>query len=139
MRGDRLLLGAALLLPGCYASNVVARTDRVVADEAVPADWAPAAAGDLDGLFESVLVRGEAALALRWVCYWFGRDGRYAGAALVDGDDGMAFQTLNGRWTLTPRGLVLDAAEPAPLQAAGRHLRLVSATGELVLRRSDLR
>jgi hypothetical protein len=121
-------------LGGCYASNVVARGDRaVVADEEVV--WTDAVAADLDGLFESVAIRGDAALSLRAVWYVFGPDGRYTGAALVEGDDGLAFQTLRGRWRLSPEGLALDDAPPARLQAAPDRLRIAAEGGELVLRR----
>ena len=139
MAARSIALAAALPLLGCYASNVVAREDRAVGDRQLPEHWTAATPADLAGLFESVRVTGDAAVSLRSVHYWFGGDGRYTGAALVDGDDGMAFQTLTGRWALTDAGLALDDAPPARCEAAPGFLRIGTAGGELVLRRRELR
>jgi hypothetical protein len=127
-----------LLLAGCYASNVVAVRDRTVVDDVTALAWRPAQADDVPGLYESVAVQGDAAFALRRVYYWFSSDGRYAGAALIAADTGMAFQTLAGTWRLGPEGFVLDAAAPAQLLAAPEHLRIDAGNGVLVLRRSRL-
>jgi hypothetical protein len=130
------LLLALVALGSCYASNVVARGDRAVVADDAEVVWTEASAADLEGLFESVAIRGEAALSLRKVYYVFSGDGRYTGAALVEDDDGPRFQTLSGRWQLLPGGLVLDDAPPARLQAAPERLRIEAEGGELVLRRS---
>ncbi|HLQ38868.1 MAG TPA: hypothetical protein VK348_13750 [Planctomycetota bacterium] len=125
-----------LALGGCYASNVVARADRAVAvTDVAQLPWRAATAADFTGLFESVSIEGEVALALRRVWYLFEDGGRYAGAALVDTDAGPAFQTLAGNWRLGDDGLRLDAAAPATVAAAPEHLRLQGSTGVVVLRR----
>ncbi|MGE3174147.1 MAG: hypothetical protein AB7O97_16080 [Planctomycetota bacterium] len=140
--GRRLLgLVPLALLPACYASNVVAEQDRAVALQALPTEWRPAAAADLDGLFESIEIRGDAALSLRKVYYWFSADGVYTGAALVDGDDAVAFQTLNGEWLLDADGLRLDGGDAVPTMAAPvtgtpTHVRIDAEGGSLVLQRS---
>lgn len=126
------------LLPwlcGCYASNVVARADRAILVAPAELPWQPATAVALDGLFESISIEGEAAVALQRIWYFFARDGRYAGAALVDTPDGPQFQTLNGRWQLGEQGLVLDDAAPATTEAAPEHLRLRNDGGTLVLKK----
>ena len=50
MRSEsRAAFAAALLLPwlaGCYASNVVARADRTVVEDALPTAWRAAQAGE---------------------------------------------------------------------------------------------
>lgn len=130
---------ACLCLGGCYASNVVATSDRMVATEDAKLDWRAAVAADLQGLFVSTEITGNAALSLRSVSYWFANDGRYSGAALVDGDDGIAFQTLSGRYALTADGLALDGAAPIPCEVARNHVRIRTGSGDLILRRQDLR
>ena len=130
---------AAVLLGGCYASNVVAVKDRMVRDDLGELAWRPATPADLDGLFASVAITGDAALVLRRIDYWFGEGGRYAAAALQDeGGDGPSFQVASGRWSLTEQGLVLDGQEPAECTVANDHLRLVTAAGAIVLRREAL-
>lgn len=127
----------ALLSAGCYVSSVVAEQDRAVAVDRADLEWRPGLAADVQGLFESVAIEGDAAFTLRRIWYWFAPEGRYAGAALVESEDGMSFQTVNGTWRLLPEGLVLDDVAPARLQAAPMHLRIETATGVLVLRRAD--
>jgi hypothetical protein len=129
------LAAAPLVLAGCYASSVVAPQDRAVVEDLPAAAWRPAAAGDLDGLFTSARIAGDAALSLRFCAYVFATDGRYTGAALVDGDDGPAFQTLSGRWALGEGGLRLDGAPPARCEAAAGWLRLTTGNGSLLLHR----
>ncbi len=137
--GRRLLfLLAALPAAGCYASNVVARTDRLVA---APAElpWVLADADAVPGFWQAAAITGDAALSLRAVYYWFERGGSYTGAALVEGDAGLAFQTLVGRWQVVAGALRLDEGAPARLEAAPDHLRLSLPGGVLVLRRAELR
>ena len=131
------VLAALLLVPCCIGSNVVATADRaVVAKDALATTvWTAAAAADFHGLFESIEVRGEAALSLRKVYYWFQASGRYSGAALVEQDDGVAFQTLSGTWTLAPDGLHLDGSEALSAEVAPELLRIAVPGGTLVLRR----
>ena len=122
------VLAALLLLPCCIGSNVVATADRaVVAKDALATTvWTAAAAADFHGLFESIEVR---------VYYWFQASGRYSGAALVEQDDGVAFQTLSGTWTLAPDGLHLDGSEALSAEVAPELLRIAVPGGTLVLRR----
>src|SRR5262245_26572052 len=139
LRPRALLLPALLPLLGCYASNVVATADRAVRATALPTDWRPATAADLAGYFASVEVTGAAAASLRQVYYWFEAGGRYTGAALVDGDAGPSFQTLDGAWQLGDGGLVLDGADPVPVDVAANHLRIRAPGGAVVLRREVLK
>jgi hypothetical protein len=134
----RRALGVGLWLPflgGCYASNVVAPQDRAVLAAPAELPWQPATSAAVDGLFESVSIEGDVAGSLLRVWYWFGRDGRYAGAALVDNGEGPAFQTLNGLWQLDAQGFALDGAA-ATLESAPDHLRLRTPQGALILRRA---
>lgn len=128
-----------LSLASCYASNVVAVADRLVTSAALPTSWRAARTADLDGLFESVAVTGDAAVSVRRIWYWFDGVGRYTGAALIDGDDGLAFQTLSGTWAITADGLVLDGGDPVVAETATDHLRIRAAGGDLVLRREEWR
>lgn len=137
--GSALVLLAALPAAGCYASNVVAREDRAVVVDATALAFAPATADDVGGLFASIAIEGDAAASLRHVVYWFGPDGRYSGAALIDGADGAAFQTLTGAWRVEQGALVLDDGPPADLGVAEGHLRIAADGGVLVLRKVTLR
>lgn len=141
MPADRRLLLAIAVLPfsGCYASNVVATTERSVREQAEPTEWRPAVVADLVGYHRAVAIRGDAALSLRTVYYLFQADGVYTGAALVDGERGLEFQTLRGRWELGADGLVLDGAPAVGASAAPGWLRIAAPNGELLLRREELR
>jgi hypothetical protein len=132
-----LALGAVAVLGGCIASNVIATEQRMAA-VAQPV-FEPAGALQLEGLYASVDVQGEVAAQLRKVYYVFLPDGSYTGAALVDSDGLLAFQTLTGRFAVTGSGLALDGAEPVPLAVAGDLLRIEAPGGALVLRREVLR
>lgn len=137
----RLWLSSVVLtaLAGCIPSNVVAHQDRLVAnDDLDTLQFEPMPAESLQGFYESVAVRGPVAASLRKVYYWFEAGGRYTAAALVEGPDGVAFQTLDGRFGASAAGLALDGAEPVPLERAGEYVRLVSQEGELLLRRGIL-
>jgi hypothetical protein len=124
-----------LLLPGCYASNVVAQQDRAVVTVLDDLEWQPADAADLPGQWLSAEVRGEVAASLWRVLYFFEPGGRYSAAALVAGDAGPSFQTLDGTWTCTEKGIVLDDAEPQRLDKSGEHLRIEAENGSLILRK----
>ena len=129
----------APLLAGCYASNVVASADRAVDELALPSEWHAPTQDDLVGYHASVAIAGAAAASLRKVYYWFAADGTYTGAALIAGDQGLEFQTLVGRWSLTADGLCLDGAAAVPAGAAPGFVRITSPGGELVLMREVLR
>jgi len=90
----------------------------------------------LDGLFESIDIRGDAAVSLRKIYYLFSANGTYTAAALADAEGVPSFQTLNGTWTVGPDGLALDGEAPVRLEQAEDHLRLSAPTGQVVLRRS---
>lgn len=130
-----LLFGA---LPGCIASNVVAVKDRQVVVAAEDLPWQPATSVALDGLYESLEVRGDVATTLRKVYYVFQADGSYTGAALVEADGAFRFQTLVGTWRVVDGGLSLDEGPVVRLDAAPEHLRITAANGVLVLRRGIL-
>ena len=129
---------AAAALPGCIASNVVAPAERMVVQDLGELAFAPAPGLQLAGLYESLDIRGDAALSLRKVYYLFAPDGSYTAAALTESGGTFAFQTLSGSWRSTPAGLVLDEAEPVPLEQCGEHLRLSAPTGSLILIRRDV-
>lgn len=135
----RISLAAALSpLAACIASNVVAAEDRAVAEPVETLAFTPAGTIELDGLYESVDIRGDAALTLRRVYYFFLPDGTYTAAALTESDAAPVFQVLTGVWKSTSDGLVLDGQPPVACEIAGDHLRLSSAGGSVVLRRRNL-
>lgn len=133
-----LALGACSLFGGCIASNVVAADQRLVAATAEQIAFQPAGVVVLDGLYESIDIRGDAALSLRKIYYRFAADGTYTAAALAEVDGAPQFQTLNGTWASSAAGLQLDGAEPVPLELAPDHLRLSAPTGTVVLRKVAL-
>lgn len=134
-RAMRLL---PLLLASCYASNVVAPEQRLVAGQREQLEWQPADAAAIDGYFVSVGLSGEAAATLRCIYYVFTPSGRYTGAALADVDGELAFQTLNGTWQLGTDGLALDGAPAVRCERATGHLRLTAPNGVVVLRKEAL-
>ncbi len=140
MRYVPIWLAAAALAPvaGCIPSNVVARQDRMVANDLETLQFVPMPAAELQGFYESVAVHGPVAASLRRVYYWFAPDGRYTAAALIDGPDGLAFSTLDGTYTADAAGLALDGAPAVPLERAGEYVRLATAEGEVLLRRGIL-
>lgn len=130
------LVLALPLLGGCIASNVVDPKNRPVVDPLADLKFVPSQLTSLDGFFESVDITGEAAVSLRRIYYLFRGDGSYTAAALVDsGGNGGSFQTIDGTWTLSPAGLVLDGGEPVLLEEAAGHVRFVAGNGTVVLRR----
>lgn len=139
-RWARLAFAAAVALPvaGCIPSNVVANDQRMVAMDLSRLEFHPAPGLQPAGLYESVEIVGEAAVALRKVYYLFAADGTYTAAALAEIDGKSAFQTLSGTWASTAAGLSLDGAEAVALDEAPEHLRITAPNGALVLRRSAL-
>ncbi len=143
MRSDRRATLAALLcaaLAGCYPSNVVSSTDRAVrnGDPAAQLAWRPCVEADLVGSFASRSIEGDAALSLKKVYYVFLAGGRYTGAALVDADEGLTFQTLGGSYRLEGGMLALDGATGARCEAAdGGFLRIAVEGGAIVLCRVE--
>jgi hypothetical protein len=134
-----VLVACGLLWSGCIASNVLDPRAREVAVAEAELAFAPAGDVVLDGLYESIDLRGEAAVSLRKIYYLFVADGTYTAAALAEVDGVRSFQTLSGRWRLEPRGLVLDDGAPVLLELAPDHLRLSAPTGVVVLARRSLR
>jgi hypothetical protein len=134
----RWIAAALCVAPGCITPSVVDSAGRGVEAPAEVVAWHPATATDLRGLFESVSIEGEAAAALGRVLYHFGSDGSYTGAALVIGGDQPEFQTLSGTWTLGGDGLDLGDGQIVAAEVAGDLLRLSSAGGTAVLRRTAI-
>ncbi|MEM7262115.1 MAG: hypothetical protein AAF488_09000 [Planctomycetota bacterium] len=152
MRSFRFAL-VALLLGGCYPSNVLDESARRVERQRQQVAWRPAHNGDrVEGYYRSTGVSGPVAANLVRVYYYFEADGRYTGAALVAGADGLAFQTLAGGWALhesdKPRfeeppskrvavSIEIDGAR-AELWVAPNRLRLVTQQGTLELESVEL-
>lgn len=131
----------AVLLPagGCIPSSVVAATDRSVVVEADRAEWRPATAADVPGLYRSGPMTGALATALLTIDYLFVADGTFTGSALFSGPP-PTFRVLSGTWVLDDdSNIVLDGADPATLEAANGMLRLSGADGTVVLYREDIR
>lgn len=133
-----LAIGLALLLPACIASNVVAVEQREVGSALDGLVFQPVAAPQLDGFYESVDIRGDAAVSLRRIYYVFDSRGTYTAAALAEADGGLQFQTLRGTWRAAADGLVLDDQPPVPCEAAPDHVRLIAPNGSVVLRKGRL-
>ncbi|HEX5052132.1 MAG TPA: hypothetical protein VFZ65_10190 [Planctomycetota bacterium] len=131
-------LAAAAGTAGCIGSSVVATEDRLVVPRLEDLQFTPAAGLQLSGLYESIEVRGDAAVSLRKVYYLFGPDGSYTAAALTEADGVPSFQTLNGTWRSDEAGLSLDGGAPVLLEQAPEHLRITAPNGVLVLRRGSL-
>ena len=132
------LFAFASAWPGCIASNVVATGDRLVATPVAELKFEPAPGLPLQGLYESVEIRGDAAVSLRKVYYLFAAGGTYTAAALTEVDGTPAFQTLNGTWQTNAAGLALDGRPPVLLEQAPLHLRITADNGVLVLRAASL-
>lgn len=139
-RRSAFALFACAALAGCYPSNVVSSTDRAVrsGDLAAQLAWRPCAEADLVGSFASRSIEGDAALSLKKVYYVFLAGGRYTGAALVEADEGLSFQTLGGTYVLQAGMLALDGAAAAQCEAAdGGFLRIAVEGGAIVLCRVE--
>jgi hypothetical protein len=135
MAGRARLIAALSLFPACIAPSVVESSGRAV--EAAPAEiaWRPATADDLQGLYESVQIEGEAAVSLWKIYYHFSSDGSYSGAALVLGGEQPQFQTLSGHWKLEGEELDLGEGQRVRALAGSDHLKLESESGTALLRR----
>ncbi len=133
-------LSAASLFTSCIPSNVVAPTDRAVRVDAANAVWSKGGAADLSGYWSSRELSGPLASAVRRMHYWFEADGRFTGAALLEGPP-LAFQVLSGLWSFDAEGQLLlgEDAEPARLEKSGEFLRLSGSDGVVVLEREELR
>lgn len=128
-----------LALAGCIAPSVLEKEKRAVSEEEASVAWRPAEAPDLDGLFESVRIEGEASSSLWRFEYHFSQDGSFTGAALVVIEGRPEFQTLAGRWSLAAGVLALEGSEPARAFAAPGKLKLETEGGTAELRRVALR
>jgi hypothetical protein len=126
-----MLLG----LSSCLASSVVDPDARAVHTEALALEWRSASAADLQGLFESRSIDGEAGASLWKLYYHFSADGTYSGAALVFDGSHAAFQTLSGMWSLADGRLELDSLVPAQAWVADDFMRLESEEGAALLER----
>ncbi len=136
---------AALLLLGisgftsCYASNVVALEDRDVKSREDQAQWKPAEAESIPGLYRSGTIEGESAASLLKLFYYFHDDGSYTAAALV-GSNPPSFQVLSGQWEFKGGKLLLgEDASPATLEEFEDMLRLSTEQGKVVLYRDEIR
>lgn len=138
MRSVRVLLALTVALPlGCIPSNVVADEQRAVMLKPDELAWAASAPASLSGLYESVRIEGEIASGMWRVYYHFATNGAFSGAALILDENGPAFQTLRGRYSLADGEIRLgEDAEPARLGTAPDHLRISTADGTIVLRRA---
>lgn len=145
----RLPLACAALVPlvlgatACIPSNVVAKRDRAVEldsgglDPANPA-WRPLVAEDLEGLYRSVRITGDAAASVLWMAYYFaGKDGKYSGAALVTGAP-PSFQTLAGRFELQEESILVMDGQRVPARAMERYLELATHNGTVILERAPI-
>ena len=96
LRGSASLL--LLCSAGCIASNVVAPDERMVVEPLAERVFEPAPTRQLEGLFESCDIQGDAAVSLRKIYYLFSLDGTYTAAALAEVAGKFSFQTLDGIW-----------------------------------------
>ncbi len=132
------------LCGGCIAPSVVDSAGRAVELAPAPTNWAPARAEQLDGLFESLSIEGEAAASLWRVHYHFVRTsteapvGTYSGAALVIGGASPQFQTLSGEWSLSNGRLEFSDGSGAQVFASGEWLKLASDGGVVVFRKAAI-
>lgn len=136
-----LLAVALLALPvgGCAGNVVLSPDARAVQTDAGPRlTWRAARAEDLVGFWESTSIEGASAGAVLRAYTWYGRDGGYSSAALIQGEVGPRFQVLadDGRYSLDAAGLDLHDGGP-PLQAwvATDHLRLVAPDATMTFRK----
>jgi len=138
-----VLLFLAALPAACIAPSVVGSEGRAVQLAPQARDWRPARVEDLDGLFESTSIEGEAAASLWRIHYHFSVEpglsgGSYSGAALVLGGPTPQFQTLSGVWRLNDGALEFDGVAAARVAVAGELLRLENEGGTVLLRRAAI-
>ena len=143
MRSNLLFVVLASCPAACIAPSVVSSEGRAVELAPQARDWRPARAEDLDGLFESTSIEGEAAVALWRIYYHFAVEpgvsgGSYSGAALVLGGPTPQFQTLSGVWRLNDGALEFDGAAATQASVAGEVLRLENEGGTVLLRRAAI-
>ncbi len=127
-------------LASCYASNVVAREDRDVKTREEQAEWKPAEAASIPGIYSSGTIEGASAASLLKLFYYFGEDGSYAAAALVSSSP-PSFQVRAGRWKFANGKLFLgeDDSAPVVLEESKGMLRLTTDEGAVVLYRNPIR
>lgn len=105
-----------------------------------PVAWGPVDAARLPGSYASERIDGPAAAHLREVRYVFHEDGSYTGAALIQGERRLEYQTLSGTWTLHGDWLVLDGQTPgASIEMADGRLKITSDSTTMILRSFELR
>ncbi|MCI0589209.1 MAG: hypothetical protein L0323_20530 [Planctomycetes bacterium] len=134
----RAALLLALAAGGCIAPSVLEADRRAVHEAALPSGWRPALPADLEGIYESIRVEGEAGASLWRIEYQFSGDGGYTAAALVFDGTRPAFQTLSGAWTLSDGIVRLSEEEAVRASVCEGHLRLEGEGGTVVLRRMAL-
>ncbi len=140
MRADLLTRSLlALALSSCVGSGTLPQSDRSVPPAVAELTWLAASAADLEGLYESVEVSGEAAGGLLKIYYCFNADRTYTGAALTTGVGHAEFTTLSGAWELVDGDLRLDASERVAASMSDGRLRLESEHGTAVFERVTLR
>jgi ABC-type nitrate/sulfonate/bicarbonate transport system substrate-binding protein len=130
---------AGLLLAGCAGSGTLDPATRMRVEASALEQWRALEAGELEGLYESERIEGEVAAALWKVEYHFDAGGAFSGAALVFGERGPEFQTLNGAWSVPAAGLLRLGEDEARAALDGERLRLELGGGVLILRREALR
>jgi len=113
--------------------------DRDVKTREDQAQWEPAQAASIPGLYRSGTIKGESAASLLKIYYYFDEDGSYTAAALV-GSVPPSFQVLSGRWSYEKGRLLLgEDASPATLEESEDMLRISTDQGSVVLYRDEIR
>lgn len=137
--GSTALALACLALAACAGSGALDPAQRARPEVAANEQWRPLGPAELDGLYESERIEGEAAAALWKIEYHFAAGGAFSGAALVFGEQGAEFQTLGGAWSVPEPGLLRLGEDEARAAFDGERLRLELEGGVVVLRREGLR
>ena len=133
----RLLPLLFVAASSCITPNVLDETKRGVEAPLAQVAWQSAVAADLNGLFESTSIEGEAAAALWKIYYHFAPDGTFSGAALVIGADQPQFQTLTGTWKLDENGLDLGNGQIGRAFVAPLQLKFEAEDGVFIFRRVE--
>ncbi len=133
----RLLPLLFVAVSSCITPNVLDEKQRAVETPPAQVAWRAAAAADLNGLFESTSIEGEAAAALWKLYYHFATDGTFSGAALVIGAEQPQFQTLSGTWKLDENGLDLGNGQVGRAFVAPLQLKLEAEDGVFTFRRVE--
>ena len=129
----------ALALSSCVASGMLPQSHRSVAAERADDAWLAASSTDLEGLYESIDVSGEAAGGLLKIYYCFNADHTYTGAALTTGIEHAEFTTLSGAWELVDGDLRLDSTERLSASVSDGRLRLENERGTAVFEKVAIR